>query len=70
MLPLALATVGEKQIIKKITGNDKTRRHLQELGLVVASIVSVVSNEGGNMILAVGNGRVALGGDLSSRIMV
>ena len=60
MLPLALAAAGEKQKIKKITGNDKVRQHLQELGLVL----------GGDVILGIGDSRVAIGADLANRIMV
>ena len=70
MLPLALAPVGEKQKIKKISGNDKVRQHLQELGLVMDATVTVVSSENDNVILGVGESRVALGADLARRIMV
>ena len=70
MLPLSLAEVGEKCKIKKISGNDKVRLHLQELGLVTDAIVTVVSSEGGNVILNVKGVRVALGSDLSNRVMI
>ena len=70
MLPLALAAAGEKQKIKKITGNDKVRQHLQELGLVLGAVVTVVSTGGGDVILGVGDSRVAIGADLANRIMV
>ena len=70
MLPLALAAAGEKQKIKKNAGNDKVRQHLQELGLVIGAVVTVVSAEGGDVILGVGDSRVAIGSDLAGRIMV
>lgn len=70
MIPLLLAQPGETQTIQKISGNDKTRRHLQELGLVMDAVVTVVSSENGNVILGVGDSRVALGADLARRIMV
>ena len=70
MIPIALAPVGEKQNIKKISGNDKIRRHLQELGLVMDATVTVVSSENDNVIVGVGESRVALGADLARRIMV
>ena len=62
MIPLALASAGEKQKIQKISGNDKVRQHLLELGLVMGATVTV--------ILAVGESRVAIGADLARRIMV
>ena len=70
MLPLALAAVGEKCKIKKISGNDKVRQHLQELGLVVDAVVTIVSSDNGNTIVNVKGVRVALGNDLTARIMI
>ena len=70
MIPLALASVGEKQQIKKISGNDKVRQHLLELGLVMGATITVVSSENNNVILAVGESRVAIDADLARRIMV
>ena len=70
MIPLALASAGEKQQIKKISGNDKVRQHLLELGLVMGATITVVSSENKNVILAVGESRVAIDADLARRIMV
>ena len=70
MIPLALANPGEKCKIKKISGNDKVRQHLQELGLVVDAVVTIVSSDGGNIILNVKGVRVALGSDLTARVMI
>ena len=54
----------------EISGNDKVRQHLLELGLVTGAVVTVVSSENDNVILAVGESRVAVGADLARRIMV
>lgn len=70
MIPLALAQPGEKQTVQKISGNDKVRRHLQELGLVIDAAITVVSSENGNVIVGIGDTRVAIGADLARRIMV
>ena len=70
MIPLALAPAGERQKIQKISGNDKVRQRLQELGLVMGATITVVSSENDNVILAVGESRVAVGADLARRIMV
>ena len=70
MIPLAMAPEGEKQKIKKISGNDRVRRHLQELGLVMDATVTVVSSENGNVIVGVGATRVEIGADLALRVMV
>lgn len=69
MVPLTSAREGETVKIIKITGKDVVRQHLAELGFVVESRVTVVSQAGGNMILQVKDSRVALGMEMARRIM-
>ena len=70
MMPLSMAKVGETVTIRKITGKDQIRQHLAELGFVVESDVTVVSELGGNLILQVKDSRVALDRTMANRIMV
>ena len=69
MLPLTMAGPGEMVAIRKITGRDEIRRHLAELGFVVDSRVSVVVRLGGNLIVQVKDGRVALDEAMANRIL-
>lgn len=70
MMPLTLARAGETVTIRKITGKDEVRQHLAELGFVVDSEVTVVSEIAGNLILQVKDSRVALDKTMAGRIMV
>lgn len=70
MLPLGMASVGDTNIIRKITGKDEVRQHLAELGFVVGEQITVVSEIGGNMILSVKDSRIALDKTMAMRIMV
>jgi len=70
MMPLAMADVGDVNIIRKITGRDDVRQHLAEMGFVVGTEVSVVSRIGGNVILSIRDSRVALDESMAMRIMV
>lgn len=70
MMPLAMASVGDTNIIMKITGRDEVRQHLAELGFVVGTPVTVVSEMAGNMILSVKGSRIALDKSMAMRIMV
>lgn len=70
MLPLSVAPEGEKLKIRKIGGSGDLRQHLQELGFVVDAIVSVVSSEGGNLIVNVKDSRVAIAREIATKIMV
>ena len=57
-------------VIKKITGDEKVRQHLAELGFVVDEEVTVVSEAGGNLILKVKDSRIAIGLSMANRILV
>jgi ferrous iron transport protein A len=70
MMPLSMASVGETVTIKKITGKDEIRQHLAELGFVVDSDVTVVSENGGSLIIQVKESRIALGVAMANRIMI
>ena len=70
MIPLSMASVGETNRIRKITGRDDVRQHLSELGFVVGESVTVVSELSGNMILSVKDSRVAIDRGMAMRIMV
>ena len=69
-MPLTMAKVGEPVTIRRVTGRDETRRHLAELGFVVDSAVTVVSEIGGNLIVQVKDSRIALDRTMANRIMV
>lgn len=69
-MPLMLANKGNELCIKKITGNDETKRFLNSLGFVAGEIVTIISELGGNMIINVKGTRVALDKGMASRIMV
>lgn len=69
-MPLTVAKVGEKNLIKKIAGKDEVRQHLAELGFVVGEEVVVISQIAGNMILSIKNSRIALDKTMANRIMI
>ena len=49
MMPLLFAGVGEDNIIRKVGGNQETKKHLEDLGFVVGGTVTVVSEISGNL---------------------
>ncbi|MCI8422721.1 MAG: ferrous iron transport protein A [Lawsonibacter sp.] len=69
-MPLAMAPLYESLTIRKITGRDEVRQHLAELGFVVDSQVTVVSQIAGNLIVQVKDSRIALDRGMASRILV
>jgi ferrous iron transport protein A len=70
VMPLTMARAGETVTIRKITGKDEVRQHLAELGFVVDTSVTIVTEIGGNVILQVKDSRVALDRSMANRIMI
>ena len=70
MLPLSLAQQGEENIIKRVGGNQETKKHLEDLGFVVGGEVTVINSLGGNVIINVKDTRVAISEEMARKIMV
>lgn len=70
MMPLALASVGEEKIIKKIGGTPEVKKHLENLGFVVGGNVTIITTLGGNVIVNVKEARVAISAEMARKIMV
>lgn len=69
-MPLSMVSEGEKSIIKKVGGREDVRRFLESLGFVVGGDVTVVSKNGGNVIVNVKASRIAVSQEMANRIMV
>jgi len=70
MMPLTMAKAGEENTIVKIGGKEEVRRFLESLGFVTGSIVSVVSEMNGNVIVNVKGSRVAISKEMANKIMI
>ena len=70
MMPLILAAIGEKNIIRKVGGSAETRAHLANLGFVPGGSVTVISTIGGNLIVNVKESRIAISREMAGKIMV
>lgn len=69
-MPLTMANTGETVTIRRIIGKDEVRQHLAELGFVVDSDITVVTQLSGNLIVQVKDSRVALDRSMANRIIV
>lgn len=70
MMPLTLASVGEENIIRKVSGNPEVKKHLEDLGFVAGGPVTVISALGGNLIVNVKDSRIAISREMAGKIMV
>ena len=69
-MPLTMANIGETNTIKRVGGNEETRRFLANLGFVVDAEVTVLSAIGGNVIVNIKDSRVAVNADMGRHIMI
>ena len=70
MMPLALANIGEENIVRKVSGSPEVRKHLEDLGFVAGGTATVVAAMGGNIIVKVKEARVAISEEMARKIMV
>lgn len=69
-MPLTLADTGETYVIKRIGGKPEVKKHLENLGFVIGSNVSVINTIGGNIIVKVKEVRVAISQEMAQKIMI
>ena len=69
-MPLTMASIGEANTIRKVGGNEETKRFLENLGFVAGAVITVVSAIGGNVIVNIKDSRVAINQDMARHIMV
>ncbi len=69
-MPLVLAPIGQEMRIVKIVTDEKTRKHLSNLGVLVGSSITVLLSVGGNVVCIVKDGRLALDKNVASHLFV
>ena len=70
MMPLIFAEPGEANLIKKVGGSHEVKQHLEDLGFVVGTPVTVITEIGGNVIVNVKEVRIAISREMAQRIMI
>ncbi len=70
MMPLTFADTGEELIVRKVSGKPEVKKHLENLGFVAGSSVTVMNEIGGNVIVKVKEARVAISREMAQKIMV
>lgn len=70
MMPLTFADLNKENIIIKVGGGNETKRHLENLGFVPGSCISVITKNKGNIIVNIKDSRVAISEELAKKIMI
>jgi ferrous iron transport protein A len=69
-MPLSMLNVGDIAIVSLLKGNEKTKKHLENLGFIQNCEIMVVSINDGDMIVKVKESKIALGKDMTNKIIV
>ncbi len=69
-MPIALAPINQELKVIKVLADDKTKKHLESLGILVNSSLTIVSSVNGGVVVAVKEGRLALDRSIASKILV
>lgn len=69
-MPIVFAPLNVPLKIVRVTADDKTKKHLESLGITVNNSITVLSSGGGSVVCRVMDGRLALDHNLSTKIFV
>ena len=69
-MPIMLAPLNEEVRVVKILANEKIKKHLESLGILVNSKLIVLSSVNGGVVVVIKNGRLALDHEIASKILV
>lgn len=70
IMPLVFAPIGKDLRIVRILTDDKTKKHLESLGITIDSTISIISQSGGSVICLIKDGRLALDKEMATKILV
>lgn len=69
-MPLTMLPLGKKAVINECRAKGKTKKFLEGLGIIVGAPVTVVADNGGNLIVNVKGTRLAINKGLAQQLLV
>ena len=69
-MPIYFANLHESVVIKQITGTDKVKSHLENLGFIVGETVMLVNKVDDNVIVKIKGVSLAISNELAKRILI
>ncbi len=69
-MPIVFAPQGENLRVIRVLADEKTKKHLESLGITVGSQLTVLSVSGGSIIVMVKDSRLALDKGVATKILV
>lgn len=69
-MPIVFAPQGENLRVIRVLADEKTKKHLESLGITIGSQLTVLSVSGGSIIVMVRDSRLALDKGVATKILV
>ena len=69
-MPIIFAPQGENLRVIRVLADDKTKKHLENLGITIGAELTVLSVSGGSVIVMVKDSRLALDKGVATKILV
>ena len=69
-MPLVIAPINQELKIVRLLADEKTKKHLENLGITINGSIIVLSTSGGSVVCKIREGRIALDRELSAKIFV
>ena len=69
-MPLTLVKEGTVASIVRVGGKEEVKRHLENMGFVPGTNVTVISVNNGNVIVNVKDARVAISKEMAQKILI
>lgn len=69
-MPIGLAPINVDMKVVRILVDEKTKKHLESLGILTNSTIRVISSVNGGVVVAIKDGRLALDRSIASKILV
>lgn len=69
-MPIVIAPLNVDLTITRISLDEKTKKHLQNLGIVLGEKIAILSSQGGTVVVMVKNSRLALDNHIATSVFV
>ena len=69
-MPIVLAPTNRALKVVRIAADEKTKKHLENLGITINGDITILSSSGGTVVCKIKDGRIALDRNLSTHIFV
>lgn len=69
-MPLTMLKLGVSAIVHDCRAEESTRKFLEGLGIVPGSFITIISENGGNLIVNVKESRLALSRGIAQQVIV